>query len=168
MKKLYISCIFFLLSCGSLTKEFNKIPIEKRKIYLENFTNQTFEPYVHQEMYETIREKIHLRGSLILVRDRKESSYSISTSLILFRREGLLYDNEFQPNFYQIDAIIEIRIFNKENFLIQKKEIYDSVRYSTKEGFFETDLFARRRLYDRFAYKIISSIEQSLYEENQK
>lgn len=158
----YFFLIFFY--CSSIPNELKKYPIEKRKIFLENITNQTFEPYVHQELYENLKEKIHLRNSLQLVKNKKEANYTISSSIILFKRESLLYDNEMNPNYYQVEVVVEIQILNKDNISVEKKEIYHSIRYSTKEGFFETDLLARRRLYEQISYKILSNIENIIYE----
>lgn len=163
MKSIFYFLLIFLY-CNTIQIELKKYPIEKRKIFLENITNQTFEPYVHQELYESLKEKIHLRNSLQLVKNKQEANFTITSSIILFKRESLLYDNEMNPNYYQIDVVLEIQIYNKDNISLEKKEIYHSVRYSTKEGFFETDLFARRRLYDQISYKILSNIENIIYE----
>ncbi len=160
--------LFLFLNCNSLTYELKKLSIDHRKIYLENFRNQTFEPFIHQELYDRLRERIHQRNSLLITEQKKNANYIITSSIILFRRVGLLYDNEMLPTTYQVDLLLEIRIYNNENLLLEKQEIFDSIRYSLKEGFIETDMFARFRLYDRITYKIVSYLEAVIYQDLQK
>lgn len=168
MQLFFLLFLSMILSCKSLTIELKKLPEEDRKIYLENFTNQTFEPLIHQEFYNHLRERIHQKNSLIIVEEKKNSNYYLSGSILLFRREGFLYDNEMLPNAYQIDSLIEIRIYDNKNVLLEKFEFYDSIRYSLKEGWKETDPIARIRLYDRMTYKIVPFIEKTIYEDYQR
>ncbi|MFN3246261.1 MAG: hypothetical protein ACK42K_06140, partial [Leptonema sp. (in: bacteria)] len=90
--------------------------------------------------------------------------YILSGNIILFRREVLLYSNELQPTHYRIDLVVEITI-SKKNQILTKEELYDSIRYSTKDIEAENDFITRRRLYDRISYKILYYLEKIILED---
>ncbi len=163
----YISIIViikFLISCQSFSDEIKKYDERKRTLYLYNITNQTFEPLIHAELTNEIRNRFHFHNSLILVDNPQQAIYSVWGNIILFRRETVLYDNEFRPTHYKIDAIIEITL-QKSNSIIFKDEIYDSIRYSPEELVAEKDLMARRRLYDKLSRKFVLQTEKIILDD---
>jgi hypothetical protein len=160
--------LFFALSliqkCQSYYKELKAFPENLKTVYIENFTNQTFEPYIHQELTDALIQKFLMRNTLILSKNYQNAQYILKGNIILFRREVLLYSNELEPTHYKIDAVIEIQILKKNQILLSE-EVHNSIRYSLKEGARENDLLARRRLYDQISQKIFYYLEKTIVED---
>jgi hypothetical protein len=160
--------IFFLLYffnyCQSYYKELKIYPENLKTFYLDNFSNQTFEPYIHLELTDVLKEKLFTRNLLYYTNNISDARYILSGNIILFRREVLLYSNELQPTHYRVDLVVEITI-SKKNQILTKEELYDSIRYSTKDIEAENDFITRRRLYDRISYKILYYLEKTILED---
>ncbi|GIX43167.1 MAG: hypothetical protein KatS3mg129_2900 [Leptospiraceae bacterium] len=163
-RSLSIILLIFLLECKTYYKELKVFPENLKQVFIENFSNQTFEPYIHLELTDVLKQKFHTRNTLILTKEPDNTKYILKGKVILFRREVLLYTNELEPTHYKIDMVVEIYI-NKKNQTLLKEEVYDSIRYSLKEGAIENDFQARRRLYERISQKILYHLEKTILED---
>ncbi|MCS7205671.1 MAG: LPS assembly lipoprotein LptE [Leptospiraceae bacterium] len=149
----------FFIQCQTYHKELKVYPEDLRSIYIENFSNFTFEPYVHQEFYDILLQKLHRRNTLKVVKNYNEASYFLKGMVTLFRREVLLYRDDFTPSYYKIDVVVEIRISNRQS-QIQQYEIYETLRYSTYDPMRDNDFLTRNRIYERLSHKILQTTEQ--------
>lgn len=157
--------ILFFLSCQTYYKELNDIPIDEKIIYIENFNNYTFEPQVHQEFTDILKSKFHQRNLLKLTNEYNQAKYIVGGKLLLFRREVLLYENELQPASYKVDLVIELKIYKNNQEVLLLQEVYDSIRYSMQGPSYETDLFARRRLFEKIAQKVLYYLEKTIVDD---
>ncbi len=153
------------VSCQTYYKELKVYPEDLKTVYIVNFQNQTFEPFVHQEIIDVLKEKFHHRKTLILKNEYKDAQYTLNGRLLLFRREVLLYNNEYEASSYKIDLILKMQVTNKNQQVIFDKEIYDSIRYSLTDGIKENDWMARRRLLEKISWKILNDLEKIILED---
>ena len=156
--------LYFFTYCQTYYKELKLYPENLKAVYIDNFSNQTFEPYIHLELTDALKEKLFSRNLLFYTNNFSDARYILNGNIILFRREVLLYSNELQPTHYRIDLVVEITIL-KKNQILTKEELYDSIRYSTKDIEAENDFITRRRLYDRISNKILYLLEKTIIED---
>lgn len=164
-KRLFL--LIFFTFCQTYHKELKNIPLDEKIVFIENFNNYTFEPLIHQEFTDELKNKIHQRNLLKLTTESSFAKYILSGKILLLRREVLLYTNELQPASYKIELMIEIKIYKNNQELLINQEIYDSVRYSLQGPSLETDLFARKRLYDKLSRKVMFYLEKTIVDDLQ-
>ncbi len=167
-KLFLILVMFFFISCQTYYKELKEIPDEEKIVYIENFNNYTFEPFIHQELIDILKSKLHQRNLLILTNEDSKAMYFLSGKLLLFRREVLLYINELQPASYKIDLVIEIKIYKKNQETLIAQEVYDSIRYNLQGPSYESDFNARRRLFEKISQKVIYYLEKTIVDDINK
>lgn len=158
----------FLTSC-SVFQVYNlkEFPPESRTVYLQNFTNETFDPDVNTELNRILRETIHMRGNFILTPDRKAARFVLSGRLFMYRREGRMYDNYRNPARYMIAAGVIVRLTEGDRDLLNE-ELTSTADYSVSEGYAETEHAARTRLLSQLSAKISRAAEKSFMAEIQQ
>jgi hypothetical protein len=162
--------LFTLLLNGSCSVfqvyDLREFPEASRTLYLQNFSNETFDPDVNVELNRIMRNTIHLRGNFILTNDREKARYHLHGSLILYRREGRMYDNYRNPTRYMLAAGVLIKLREnitgneKEEIPVFTQELSSTLDYSVSEGFAETESEARTRLLEQLASSVNRAIEK--------
>lgn len=160
----FIIGLFFLalLSCVGTDQRLANIPQERRTLFLGNFGNVTFEPDLQIELTEALRNHIHLRRGYILVDDIEKARFILYGEVILYRREGFLFDNEMNPTRYDLNIVSKIRLIERETGQMVVTFDEDArTQYSTKEGMAEDEVVARQRLYGKLCRKIYDRISMA-------
>jgi hypothetical protein len=161
---LFVTLFFLSAACMSEDRRLSALPEEKRKIFLQNFGNSTFEGDIQIELTESLRSCIHSRRGFILVEDRDAARYLLFGDVILYRREGHLFDNELNPTRYDLNLVVRLRMIERETGRVAASfEEEGRTQYSVKEGLIEDEVTARRRIHSALCRKIYSRIrEQAL------
>lgn len=153
--------LFLLSSCSATVKELRQFPSEQRSLYMENFTNTTFEPYIHNEFYEVLRQEFHRRNSLPVKKNANDATYSMTGNIFLFRREVLMYQNEVSPAAYRVDMGVSVQL-RKKNRVIFSQEFYEMTNYTLLQSLAEDDIMARHRIYRKIGQSIAREIELAI------
>ncbi len=159
---MYIIAAAGLLGSCSVFQVYNlkEFPPESRTVYLQNFTNETFDPDVNTELNRILRETLHMRGNFILTENRQDARFIMSGQLYLYRREGRMYDNYRNPARYMLAAGVLIRLSEGSRQLLSE-ELTSTVDYSVSEGYAETEYSARTRLLLQLSAKISRAAEKA-------
>lgn len=156
--------LLLLLIFGCITEDrrLSTLPTEKRTLFLQNFGNTTFEGDLHMELTEAMRAHFHMRRGYILVDDRDKARFLLFGDVVLYRREGHLFDNEFNPTRYDLNMVVRIRLIERTTGrTIASFEEDSRTQYSTREGLVEDEATARRRLYSSICRKIYNRLSQA-------
>mgnify|MGYP002352869259 CR=1 FL=1 len=155
--------MLLLLSVACITEDrrLSGLPVEQRTLFLQNFGNSTFEGDLQMELTESLRTYIHMRRGYVLVEDRDAARFILFGDVILYRREGHLFDNELNPTRYDLNMVVRVRLIERQTGLTVTSFEEDArTQYSTQEGLVEDEVTARRRLYSSICRKIYNRISQ--------
>ena len=153
---------FVITSCITQDSRLANYPEKDRTLYLQNFGNTTFEADVQVELTEAIRTHIHLRQGYLLTDERNSARFILFGDIVLYRREGHLFDNEFSPIRYDLTLVVRVRLIDRESGnTVTAFEEDARAQYSTKEGLVETEQSARRRLYSSICRKIYNRLSEA-------
>jgi hypothetical protein len=171
IKIMKTALIFFgIISAGSCSVfqvyDLKEFPESSRTVFLQNFSNETYDPDVNVELNRILRNAIHMRRNFILTDDRTKARFHLHGELIVYRREGRMYDNYRNPARYMLAASVLIRMRENLNgtdageLPVFTQEISSTIDYSVSEGFAETENQARTRLLEQLSAAINRAIEK--------
>ncbi len=141
-----------------------------RTIFVHNFTNQTFQPDIQVELADALKNELARRDNFKVVATREAARLWVYGDIVVFSREGRMYDNFRNPTRYEMVATVRIKL--RENAekaggalpLDRSGEVSQAVQYSEKEGYTEPEAQARARMARILASKISDSLEAEYLE----
>ncbi len=136
-------------------------PVEERTIFLQNFTNETFQAGMNISVTEALREELHRRGNLIPVNSRDKARFLVGGRILVYRKEGRLYDNYQNATRYELilSGRVEAREAQDQSILFSDQEIVTGLDFSVSEGYAESEDRAAERLSRIFARKVANALE---------
>lgn len=138
------------------------LPVSERTIYLQNFTNSTFEADVHVEFVEAMRQRLDQRHGYLPVVEPAEARFMLMGDVVLYRRDGYMYDNESAPLRYDLIMVVRIRLVDRRNGkVVTSFEEDGRTQYSVKEGLAEDEFTARQRIYGSLTRKIYARLSEA-------
>ncbi|MCE9598967.1 MAG: hypothetical protein K8S54_13455 [Spirochaetia bacterium] len=166
MKLLVGFCLVLLGSCRLFqhTDLSGRDPAT-RTIFIHNFTNQTFEPDVNAELTEWLKREIGRRDNFKLAKTREEARLWLYGDIIIFSKEGRMYDNFHNPVRYEVISTARVKFRENpakappDRVMDKAGEVSGSIQYSEKEGYTEPEFQARQRLMRILASKISDALE---------
>ena len=164
MRFLFIGTL--LISCASFTS-LHDYPSAHRTLYVSNFTNSTFEGSVNWDLTDHLRREVLRRDNFRLTQAREEAAFWLTGEMVAYRTEGRMYDNYRNPVRYEAIAVCKVRLrsnpggFSGTEETILLEEFTARVDYSEKEGYQESALQARSRMFRAMSSDINDSIEAS-------
>lgn len=151
-----------LTACESVDARLAGLPREERTIYLENFSNSTFEADVHVEWVEALRQRLDQRRGYLPVAEPAEARFVLSGEVVVFRRDGYMYDNENAPLRYDLMMVVRLRLTDRQSGNIVTSFEEDArTQYSVREGLAEDEFTARQRLYRSLTRKAYARLSEA-------
>jgi hypothetical protein len=151
-------CLVATIGCSSFQKlDLSNYPIEDRSVFLFNFSNQSFQPDVHTELTEHLRNELSRRGNFVPKKVREEASWLMYGDIVAYRKEGRMFDNYRTAIRYELVVVAKVRLRknNATNIeVISGQDIQANTQYSSREGFMEEEFAARQRVLRILAEKI--------------
>lgn len=157
MKFFYTFIALSLLNCSLYSPRLADYPEQERQTFLMNPLNRTFEGDVHVELERILREEIHRKEDFLLTSEKENAKIGLYPELMIYRKEGRMYDQYRTPVRYELIVGAKMRIiaFNRtENATIAVVHESASTGYSETEGFPETEFRARQRVFRLLARKL--------------
>lgn len=159
------SCLLILVlfaGCVGVDQRLTHLPESQRTLFLGNFGNVTFESDLQIELTEALRNYIHLRKGYILVNEVEKARFLLYGEVILYRREGFLFDNEMNPTRYDLNIVAKLRLIERETGAMVTVFDEDArTQFSVSEGMSEDEVMARHRLYGKLCRKIYDRISMA-------
>ena len=153
------SAALFGVGCVAYpTYDLGGYPRETRTLFVQNFTNNSFAPDANVELTEAVRGEIARRGNFVLAKSREEARLRLHGRIVLYRKEGRMFDNLRQATRTELVLACRIAVRGADGEVLVR-ETAASVEYSETQGYRETELAARRRLNRLLAQQIASAVE---------
>lgn len=153
----------YVCGCAAFqAADLSAYPADLRTVYLHNFSNTSFQPDVHFELTEAVRQELHRRGNFKVQSERESARLWIYGEVVVYRKEGRMYDN-FR-NATRVELIVACRLRLRENPAAGggeplDRELSARTEFSQSEGFLESELAARDRLLRQLAARINAALE---------
>ncbi|MCB1324592.1 MAG: hypothetical protein H7A21_00405 [Spirochaetales bacterium] len=159
--------LFVLSAClspGSV--DLSLFPEDRRTLFLHNFTNESFQPDVNQELNEWVRRELERRENFRLTTEKDDAALWLYGEITLYRKEGRMFDNLRSP--VRVELIVGCRVRLRqhgqgdagEGLVLVSRELGSRTEYSESEGFRESEFEARQRLLQDLAAQINNALEQ--------
>lgn len=148
------------LHCQSVPiYDLSAYPRDSRTLFLQNFTNNSFQPDANVELTDAVRLAIGSRGNFVLLDDRQKAKLRLFGRISLYRKEGRMFDNLRQPIRTELVIACRVRVQGDAGELFTG-ETAASVEYSSVQGYVESEETARRRLNRLLAQRIAAMVER--------
>jgi Lipopolysaccharide-assembly len=153
----------YLCGCAAFqAADLSAYAADLRTVYLHNFSNTSFQPDVHFELTEAVRQELHRRGNFTLQRERDTARLWVYGEVVVYRKEGRMFDNFRNPT--RVELIVACRMRLRENPAAGGGEPFDRelsarTEFSQSEGFLESELAARDRLLRQLAGRMNAALE---------
>lgn len=154
--------------CSTYDLDLSRYPGEARVLYLQNITNDTFQPDANVELTEWVRREFHRRKNFTLSTERSQAPLWLYAKVRVYRKEGRMYDDARTPIRFDLTMVARVRVRRNPAFgseeVLDSKDIGASLEYSEREGFVETEFRARQRLLRILAARINNRVEKVFIE----
>jgi hypothetical protein len=165
--------ILFIISCSSFFKEPGRppkvdgipLPDNFRKIYIQNFQNNSYGPGIHTLLTQALKAEFDRRGRFIQTRNKGDAKFKLYGSINHYQKIGNLLDFGDQQISAEITVVakIEIQETNGDRIPLERDEIMVRAYYSDQVGFKESEEQAQSRLMNSLAYRISEESENAWY-----
>lgn len=159
----FVFAASYVCGCAAFqAADLSAYPADLRTVYLHNFSNTSFQPDVHFELTEAVRQELHRRGNFTVQRERENARLWVYGEVVVYRKEGRMYDNFRNPT--RVELIVACRLRLRENPAAGggeplDRELSARTEFSQSEGFLESELAARDRLLRQLAARINAALE---------
>ena len=162
-------CFFLTGNCSTIqTRDLSKFPEPSRTLFLQNFTNETFQPDINQELTDSVREEILRRNNFIIQDNRTSAALGLNAKIIMYNKEGRLFDNFRNALHYELSVYCKVSMYQKQKSQgireILGEEIGATVHYSETSGMEEGEYRARQRLFRILSMRINEAMERAFLE----
>jgi hypothetical protein len=164
---LNINCTYLIKEPGSPPKiNGEAIGDNYRKIYIQNFHNNSYGPALHVMLTQLLKSEVDRRGRFIQTRDKSDATFKLYGSINHYQRVGNLLDLGNQELSSEITVIckIELQETGGERLTLERDEIMLRGYFSDQLGYRESEEQAQARLMRNMSIRISEEIESAWYE----
>lgn len=177
LARLLMLSLFWLLSsgCSYLTREPGRPPRidgavvreRLRKVYVANFTNNSYAPSLHTMLSRYVKMEVDRRGRLLQTRERGQAQYILRGEIVHYQRIGSLMDNANRQVSSEVLIIVKVDLIGKDGYkvVLPRNEIPARGYYSTQMGYRETEEQAQSRILSNLAIRLVEEVEEGWYSE---
>lgn len=154
------------LSVGG--RDLSRLPPDQRSAFVVNFRNVTFQPDVNVELTQLVIEEGERRGQLEMSGERNAARYVIYGEVVLYRKEGRMFDNFRAATRYELIVACRLRLREsaapgaEDAGVFFSEELSARTEYTESEGAIETERRARLRLLRQLASRIHQAVEVAI------
>ncbi|TGK33692.1 hypothetical protein EHQ12_14515 [Leptospira gomenensis] len=161
------------LSCTYFTREPRNppkidgvpIPDEQRRLYVQNFRNNSYGMGVQTLLTELVRSEVDSRGRFLQTREKSLAAYRLYGEVVHYQLVGNLLDQGGQSISREMLIVVrlELQKAGGQKILLEREEIPVRIIYSDQVGFRESESQAQARLLRIMAIRISEEIERAWY-----
>ncbi len=146
-------------------RDLSRLAPEERTAFVVNFKNATFQPDVNVELTQLVIEEGERRGRLQISDERGAARYVIYGEVVLYRKEGRMFDNFRAATRYEMIVACRLRLREsaapgaEDAGVFFSEELSARTEYTESEGAIETERRARLRLLRQLASRIHQAVE---------
>lgn len=163
----FFSCSYFLKEPGRPPKVNNVLIDDSlRKIYIQNFQNDSYGEPVHIILTSQLKSEIDRRGRFIQTRNKAEAKFRLYGSVTHYQKVGNLMDNFGQHMSSEISVIVKYEIQEvgtDEKIQLERDEILQRAYFSNQLGYKESEEQAITRMLKNLSYRISEESENAWY-----
>lgn len=159
-------CTYFTREPGNPPKiDGVPIPDEHRKIYIQNFRNNSYGMGVQTLLTELVRAEIDTRGRFLQTREKSIASYRLYGEVVHYQLVGNLLDQGGQSISREMTIIVRIELQKAggQKIILERDEIPVRIVFSDQIGFRESESQAQARLLKIMAVRIAEETERGWY-----
>lgn len=137
-----------------------------RKIYVQNFQNNSYGPPLHVLLSQGVKSEIDRRGRFIQTRDKSQANYRLYGSINHYQRIGNIMDMGNQELSSEITVIcrIELQEVGGERVPLERDELMIRGYFSDQLGYRESEEQAQARITRNLSIRISEEIETAWYD----
>ncbi len=158
--------LIFYFHCAS-SPNFSSIPLEARTLFLNHFSNESFNPELASNLTETLRTQLGYHRNFNLLQQREEAFLWLTGAVLLYQKNPRMFkgfNNASQYNLY-IACKVRLRInpkkipSNVRDTLLLSQEFEEHAYYSENQDYIETEAKAVERMLRSLSFRINQRIE---------
>lgn len=141
------------------------IPNDQRRLYVQNFRNNSYGMGVQTLLTELVRAEIDTRGRFIQTREKSIAAYRLYGEIVHYQLVGNLLDQGGQSISREMLIIVrlELQKAGGQKITLEREEIPVRIIFSDQVGFRESESQAQARLLKIMAIRIAEEMERAWY-----
>ncbi|EMY78995.1 hypothetical protein LEP1GSC060_0803 [Leptospira weilii serovar Ranarum str. ICFT] len=141
------------------------IPDDQRRLYVQNFRNNSYGIGVQTLLTELVRSEIDTRGRFIQTREKSIAAYRLYGEVVHYQLVGNLLDQGGQSISREMSIIVrlELQKAGGQKIPLEREEIPVRIIFSDQIGFRESESQAQARLLKIMAIRIAEEMERAWY-----
>ncbi|EMJ95255.1 LPS assembly lipoprotein LptE [Leptospira alstonii] len=141
------------------------IPDDQRRLYVQNFRNNSYGIGVQTLLTELVRAEIDTRGRFIQTREKSIAAYRLYGEVVHYQLVGNLLDQGGQSISREMLIIVrlELQKAGGQKIPLEREEIPVRIIFSDQVGFRESESQAQARLLKIMAIRIAEEMERAWY-----
>ncbi|EMY16161.1 hypothetical protein LEP1GSC043_4197 [Leptospira weilii str. Ecochallenge] len=162
----FYHCTYFMREPGNPPKiDGVPIPDDQRRLYVQNFRNNSYGMGIQTLLTELVRAEIDTRGRFLQTREKSIASYRLYGEVVHYQLVGNLLDQGGQSISREMLVIVrlELQKVGGQKILLEREEIPVRIIFSDQVGFRESETQAQARLLKIMAIRIAEEVERAWY-----
>ncbi|PJZ55520.1 LPS assembly lipoprotein LptE [Leptospira barantonii] len=170
---IFLIVILTTFNCAYFTREPRNppkidgvpIPDDQRRLYVQNFRNNSYGMGVQTLLTELVRSEIDSRGRFIQTREKSIAAYRLYGEIVHYQLVGNLLDQGGQSISREMLIIVrlELQKAGGQKITLEREEIPVRIIFSDQVGFRESESQAQARLLKIMAIRIAEEMERAWY-----
>ncbi|RHX77787.1 LPS assembly lipoprotein LptE [Leptospira yasudae] len=170
---IFFTLLLSLVHCTYFTREPRNppkidgvpIPDDQRRLYVQNFRNNSYGMGIQTLLTELVRSEIDARGRFIQTREKSIAAYRLYGEVVHYQLVGNLLDQGGQSISREMLVIVrlELQRAGGQKITLEREEIPVRIIFSDQVGFRESENQAQARLLKIMAIRIAEEMERAWY-----
>ncbi|TGL76087.1 LPS assembly lipoprotein LptE [Leptospira yasudae] len=141
------------------------IPDDQRRLYVQNFRNNSYGMGIQTLLTELVRSEIDARGRFLQTREKSIAAYRLYGEVVHYQLVGNLLDQGGQSISREMLVIVrlELQKAGGQKITLEREEIPVRIIFSDQVGFRESENQAQARLLKIMAIRIAEEMERAWY-----